>query len=126
MKTQNTPILLIAIVAGFLTLAAGIQAQAQMIEINVLVNQPITNSILLDLGTHGHVLDVISQINGVTVRAHSSELSIIQSLPYVTGANPDGLQWSLLEVFREAVESKGRSRANRKHGSEIRSVTEAR
>jgi len=33
--------------------------------------------------------DVIPQINGVTLRAHSSELSTIQALPYVVGANPD-------------------------------------
>jgi subtilisin len=35
------------------------------------------------------VLDVLPQINGVTLRAQSSELSTIQSLPYVAGANPD-------------------------------------
>ena len=60
-----------------------------MIGINVLLNQPVTNSILQDLGAHGQVLDVISQINGVTLRARSSELSTIQTLPYVAGANPD-------------------------------------
>jgi subtilisin family serine protease len=35
------------------------------------------------------VLDVLPQINGVTLRARSSELSAIQSLSYVAGANPD-------------------------------------
>jgi hypothetical protein len=60
-----------------------------MIGINVLLNQPVTDSILQNLGTHGQVLDVISQINGVTLRAQSSELSTIQTLPYVAGANPD-------------------------------------
>jgi hypothetical protein len=48
-----------------------------MIGINILLNQPVTDSILQDLGTHGQVLDVISQINGVTLRAQSSELSTI-------------------------------------------------
>jgi subtilisin family serine protease len=90
MKTRNTQILLIAIVAGFLALAAArVQAQGQMIGINVLLNQPVTDSILQDLGTHGQVLDVISQINGVRLRAQSSELSTIQTLSYVAGANPD-------------------------------------
>ena len=90
MKTRNTPILLVAIMFGFLALAATrAQAQTQMIGINVLVNQPVTNSILQDLGRHGQVLDVISQINGVTLRARSSELSAIRSLSYVTGANSD-------------------------------------
>jgi subtilisin family serine protease len=69
--------------------AARAQAQGQMIGINILLNQPVTDSILQDLGTHGQVLDVISQINGVTLRAQSSELSTIQTLPYVAGANPD-------------------------------------
>jgi subtilisin family serine protease len=90
MKTRNTPTLLVAIVGGFLALAAtGAQAQNQMIGINVLLNQPVTNSILQDLGRHGQVLDVLPQINGVTLRARSSKLSIIQSLSYVTGANAD-------------------------------------
>jgi len=72
-----------------LTLVSPANAQGQMIGINVLLNQPPSNSILQDLGTHGEVLDVISQINGVTLRAHTSELSTIQTLPYVAGANPD-------------------------------------
>jgi subtilisin family serine protease len=88
MKTRNTATLLVAILAGFLALSPA-NAQGQMIGINVLLNQPMTNSILQDLGAHGQVLDVISQINGVTLRAQSSELSTIQTLPYVAGANPD-------------------------------------
>src|SRR4029453_9224955 len=35
------------------------------------------------------MLDVISQINGVTLRARRSELSTIRTLPYVAGANSD-------------------------------------
>src|SRR5262245_35274771 len=90
MKTRNTTILLAAIVAGFMTLGATLgQAQGQMIGINVHLNQPATSSILQDLGRHGQVLDVLPQINGVTLRARSSELSAIQALPYVAGANPD-------------------------------------
>jgi subtilisin family serine protease len=90
MKTRNTPTLLVAIVAGFLALGATLgQAQGQMIGINVLLNQPPSNNILQDLGAHGQVLDVLPQINGATLRAQSSELSAIQSLPYVAGANPD-------------------------------------
>jgi subtilisin family serine protease len=88
MKTRNTPTLLVAIVAGFLALSAA-NAQGEMIGINVLLNQPPSNNILQDLGTHGQVLDVLPQIHGVTLRAHASELSTIQALPYVQGANPD-------------------------------------
>ena len=87
-RTQLTKIILL--LAVLLTFgAARVQAQGQMIGINVLLNQPITTSILQDLGTHGQVLDVISQINGVILRAQSSELSTIQALAYVAGANAD-------------------------------------
>src|SRR5438094_4009736 len=85
----------ILLLALLLTLgAARAQAQDQMIGINILLNQPVTDSILQDLGTHGQVLDVISQINGVTLRAHTSELSTIQTLPYVAGANPDAQDYA--------------------------------
>src|SRR6266511_2156845 len=87
-RTPLTKIILLFAVLLILG-AAQAQAQGQMIGINVLLNQPPSNSILQDLGRHGQVLDVISQINGVTLRARSSELSTIQALPYVAGANPD-------------------------------------
>jgi subtilisin family serine protease len=104
MKTRNTPTLLVAIVAGFLALGAPlVRAQGQMIGINVLLNQPVTNSILQDLGAHGQVLDVISQINAVTLRARSSELSTIQSLPYVAGANPDARVDDLQSDFSDGT-----------------------
>jgi subtilisin family serine protease len=90
MKTRNTPTLLVAVAIGFLVLGATrVQAQGQMIGINVVLNQPVTNSVLQDLGAHGQVLDVLPQINGVTLRAQTSELSTIQSLPYVAGASRD-------------------------------------
>ncbi len=88
MKTRNIPTLLVAIVAAFLVFSAA-HVEGRMIGINVLLNQPVTNSILQDLGAHGQVLDVISQINAVTLRAQSSDLSAIQTLSYVAGANPD-------------------------------------
>ena len=82
----------ILLLALLLTLgAARAQAQGQMIGINVLLNQPPSNSILQDLGAHGQVLDVLPQIHGVTIRAQASELSTIQALPYVQGANPDAI-----------------------------------
>jgi subtilisin family serine protease len=72
-----------------LTLVSPANAQGEMIGINVLLNQPPNESILQDLGAHGQVLDVLPQIHGVTIRAQASELSTIQALPYVEGANPD-------------------------------------
>jgi subtilisin family serine protease len=90
MKNRNQVTKLTLLLAALLTLGAvQAQAQGQMIGINVLLNQPVSNSILQDLGRHGQVLDVISQINAVTLRARSSELSTIHGLSYVAGANPD-------------------------------------
>jgi len=63
-----------------LTLVSPANAQGQMIGINVLLNQPSSNSILQDLGAHGQVLDVLPQIHGVTIRAQASELSTIHRL----------------------------------------------
>src|SRR6266496_4101464 len=56
-----------------LTLVSPANAQGQMIGTNVLLNQPPSNSILQDLGTHGEELDVISQISGGTLRAYFPE-----------------------------------------------------
>jgi subtilisin family serine protease len=85
----------ILLLALLLTLgAARANAQGQMIGINVLLNQPPSNSILQDLGAHGQVLDVLPQIHGVTIRAQASELSTIQALPYVAGANPDAQDYA--------------------------------
>lgn len=64
-------------------------ARGQTIGINVRLNQPASETILDDLGTHGQVLEVMQEINAVTLRAHAAELSAIQSLSYVAGANPD-------------------------------------
>jgi len=77
-----------------LTLVSPANAQGQMIGINVLLNQPPSNSILQDLAAHGQVLDVLPQIHGVTIRAQPSELSTIQALPYVAGANPDAQDYA--------------------------------
>jgi subtilisin family serine protease len=103
MKTRDIPTLLVAIVASFLALSAT-RAQGQMIGINVLLNQPVTNSILQDLGAHGQVLDVLPQINGVTLRAQSSELSTIQAVPYVAGANPDAQADLLQNDFSDGAD----------------------
>ena len=67
-------------------------ASGQTIGVNVRLNQSITQSILDDLGTHGEVLDVIREINAVTLRSQAAELAVIQSLHYVAGANPDAMR----------------------------------
>ena len=64
-------------------------ATNRMIGINVLLNRPVGDAILADLNAHWQVLDVLPEINAVTVRAHASELPAIQALPYVAAANAD-------------------------------------
>jgi subtilisin family serine protease len=64
-------------------------AQAAMIGINVLLNQPASDNVLADLSTLGQVLEVIPEINAVMMRAQASKLPAIQALPCVAGANPD-------------------------------------
>jgi len=59
------------------------------IGINVLLNTPVTDQILSDLGKHGKVQTVLSDINGLTMKVASGELAVIQSLPYVAAANTD-------------------------------------
>jgi len=61
----------------------------QSIGINVLLNTPLSDSILADLGTHGRVLDTIPAINALTMKIKASELPAIQALPYVAAAGPD-------------------------------------
>jgi subtilisin family serine protease len=77
--------LLCAVAIGSLS----VSAQRGQIGINVVTNTPLTPAILADLAKHGTVRDVIPEIDAVTLNAASSELAVIQALPYVEAANPD-------------------------------------
>ncbi|MDX1358333.1 MAG: S8 family serine peptidase, partial [Clostridia bacterium] len=59
------------------------------IGINVLLNSEINDDILKALGKHGKVLDVLYEIDALTMRAKISELDEIKALPFVKAANPD-------------------------------------
>jgi len=63
-----------------------------MIGINVVLNRAISNSILVDLGTHGTVRDTVYELNAVTMQAPSGELDAIRALPYVASANQDAVR----------------------------------
>jgi subtilase family protein len=60
-----------------------------MTGINVVLKTEITNSVLADLGQHGKIRNILYEIRGVSMIARSSELTVIQHLPYVAYANPD-------------------------------------
>ncbi|WP_245539640.1 S8 family peptidase [Pontibacter roseus] len=75
--------------AAELSQAALSQQTNGMIGINVLLKAPITASALTELGKYGTVLEVIPEINALTMRVPKSQLAVIQKLPLVDSANPD-------------------------------------
>lgn len=78
-----------ALVCALAVYSSSVFAQRGQIPINVVTNTPLTQALLDDLATHGTVRGVIPEINAVLLNARSSELSVIQRLPYVDAANPD-------------------------------------
>jgi subtilisin family serine protease len=94
-------ILVVALLAVSISVAAA-APKGKMIGINVVLNTEVTDEILADLGKFGKVLDVYYQIDALTIRARSSDLSAIQSQPYVAGANPDAERfappWDTIEA----------------------------
>jgi hypothetical protein len=86
------------------TLSGAVQADPQngMIGINVLLNEPVDGVLLQGLSAHGEVLDVMPEINAVTLKVRSFELPAVQALPYVVAANADaewgGSQAELLSI----------------------------
>ena len=59
----------LSVVAVLLAITvSSVQAAPSKIGINVLLNTDITDSILVDLGTHGTVRDVVYEINTVTMQ----------------------------------------------------------
>ena len=81
--------LLVIAILLFNSLPAAAAGTNQMVGINVLLKNDITNANLVDLGKHGTVRDVVYEIRAVTMQARASELSVIKVLPYVAAANQD-------------------------------------
>jgi len=63
-----------------------------MIDINIVLNSEVTDSLLLQLESYGRVRDVIAEISAVTLQARESQLGIIRNLPWVKAANPDAVR----------------------------------
>ncbi len=59
------------------------------IVIDVVCNTKVTPAVLADLGKFGTVVDVIDEINAVTLHAKGSALASVRSLPYVKDAGVD-------------------------------------
>ncbi|HEX3157877.1 MAG TPA: S8 family serine peptidase [Gemmatimonadaceae bacterium] len=58
--------------------------------VNVLLKSAPTGAIIADLNTIGQVLDVIPQLNAVTMRAKAAQLPAIRAKAYVEAAEVDG------------------------------------
>ena len=83
---------LIVVAALLAITVSSVQAAPSKIGINVLLNTDITDSILVDLSTHGAVRDVVYEIRGVTMQVLVTELPAIQALPFVLSASPDAIR----------------------------------
>jgi hypothetical protein len=80
-------VLLATLLTASITAASA--ADNASIGINVLLNTEITDGILADLDSYGKVLDLMYEIDALTMRIKESQLPTIQGLPYVAAANPD-------------------------------------
>ena len=76
------------LVALALTPLAG-QVRNPTIGINVVLDRDVDAAILAELGSHGRVREILSEIDALTMQVRANELDFIRQLPYVTGANPD-------------------------------------
>src|SRR5262245_15770551 len=85
----GTMIVATALLAATSLTLTRVSAKGPSIGINVLLNTPLTDTVLTDLGRYGTVRDTLPEVNAVILNAEADELSAIQSLPYVKAANPD-------------------------------------
>lgn len=68
---------------------ADVQQAKGMLGINVLLKVAATDNMLSELRTFGTVLEVIPEINALTMRVAADKLPAVQGLAYVEAANPD-------------------------------------
>lgn len=87
-------LLIILVISALLIM--GVPASAAgtngTIGINVLLNQDASPAILADLGRFGSVLDVLAELDALTMRIKAGNLKAIRALPYVAAASPDAVR----------------------------------
>jgi subtilisin family serine protease len=59
------------------------------VRFSVLLNTPITDTILAGLARYGAVKETLPQINALVLQARASKLSAIAALPYVAAVGPE-------------------------------------
>ena len=82
-------IILVALLVFTMTVTVLAKSERATIGINVVLNTEVSDDALNELGAHGRVLDVMYDINALTMRISVSELETIQGLSCVKSANPD-------------------------------------
>jgi subtilisin family serine protease len=93
MKRLMLIVLIIAMTALLVAVApVSAASTSRTIGINVVLNTPVSAKILAELGTKGTVIDVVAEINALTMRIKSSSLPSILALPYVAAASPDAVR----------------------------------
>jgi subtilisin family serine protease len=65
---------------------------AKVENINILLSTEVSDEILAELSGFGSVVDVLSEINAVILKAKLSKLSAIRKLSFVAAANPDAVR----------------------------------
>ncbi|MDI9498490.1 MAG: S8 family serine peptidase [Bacillota bacterium] len=85
-RTLGLILMLVLVVVAVVPVAAAPDPQ---IGINVVLNTDITDAALEDLSAFGRVVDVMEDLNALTMKVKSSRLADIRSLSFVAGANPD-------------------------------------
>jgi len=66
-----------------------VAAPDKFVGVNVLLNTEINDEVLTELGKHGKVLDLLVEIDALTMRVRESKLDTLRSLPFVVSVNPD-------------------------------------
>ena len=69
--------------------SAAKSATSGNIGVNVILNRPVTDALLADLGAYGSIKDVLRPINGVVMVAGADKLAAIKALSYVKDAGQD-------------------------------------
>jgi subtilisin family serine protease len=82
--------MVVALVLGSTTTAFA--APDKLIGVNVVLNTDLNDEILVELGTHGKVRDLIPAIDALTMQVRESKLDTIRALPFVAAANPDAVR----------------------------------
>jgi len=83
-------VIVFALIASGLPVAAG--STTGTTGINVLLKTDVSASVLKDLSKFGTVLDVLTEIDALTMRIKVSQLDAIRALPFVASANPDAVR----------------------------------